>query len=190
MAHYVDLAGAAQWAVEMCQNPNVGYSQSYRNYQTVNGLTYFDCSSFTFFALWLGGGLDVGALGYHNVLADYQAGRANAWVVTTMINSLRSDGWWDLPPETTTWAPMDILAKTRTHTEFVYSAGLPGEIMGARNSSLPFADQVAIHTGYLGYFDVLLRYPEGEPPTPPIPGSRPLPIWLLKRAKEVNGFAL
>lgn len=189
MAHYVDLVGAMQWAVSMCNNPNVGYNQSYRNFQTVDGLTYFDCSSFTFFALWLGGGLDVGAFGYSTNLSDYQNGRANAWVVTSMISALRGDGWWDMPVSTDNWEPMDILAKTRTHTEFVYSKS-PLQIMGARNRSLPFADQVAIHPGYSGYFDVLLRYPEGEPPTPPIPGSKPMPIWLIKRAKELNGFAL
>lgn len=189
MAHPVDLTGAMQWAVEMCNNPNVGYSQSLRNYQSSNGRTYFDCSSFTFFALWLGGGLDVGAFGYPTNLSLYQSGQANAWIVTSMISALRGDGWWDMPTATSNWQPMDILAKTRTHTEFCYSQS-PLQIMGARNSSLPFVDQVAIHPGYPDYFNVVLRYPEGEPPTPPIPGSKPMPIWLLKRAKEVNGLAI
>lgn len=189
MAHPVDLTGAMQWAVEMCNNPNVGYSQSLRNYQSSNGRTYFDCSSFTFFALWLGGGLDVGAFGYPTNLSLYQSGDANAWIVTSMISTLRGDGWWDMPTATSNWQPMDILAKTRAHTEFCYSQS-PLQIMGARNSSEQFVDQVAIHPGDPGYFNVVLRYPKGEPPTPPIPGSKPMPIWLLKRAKEVNSLAI
>ncbi len=188
MAQHVDLVGAMQWAISMCNNPDVGYSQRYRNFQTVDGKTYFDCSSFTFFALWLGGGLDVGAFGYSTDLADYRNGDANAWVVSTMVSKLRGDGWWDMPVGTENWEPMDIVAKTRVHTEFVYSKS-PLQIMGARNSSLPFEDQVSIHAGYSDYYDVVLRYPDGDPPTPPIPGSKPMPIWLLKRAREVNGFA-
>lgn len=36
---------AYNWAVETCANENVGYSQEYRNQQTVKGITYYDCSS-------------------------------------------------------------------------------------------------------------------------------------------------
>ena len=37
---------AYQWAVNACNAPNIGYSQQYRRGQTVNGITYYDCSSF------------------------------------------------------------------------------------------------------------------------------------------------
>lgn len=33
-------------AKKLCDDPNVGYSEAYRN-QTINGKTYYDCSSFT-----------------------------------------------------------------------------------------------------------------------------------------------
>ena len=46
---------AYNWAIEVCSAPNVGYSQQYRNQRTVNGITYYDCSSFIWYALIAGG---------------------------------------------------------------------------------------------------------------------------------------
>lgn len=46
---------AYNWAVETCAKPNVGYSQQFRNQVTVNGITYYDCSSFVWYALIAGG---------------------------------------------------------------------------------------------------------------------------------------
>ena len=39
-----DLNTAYSWAINTCDAPNVGYSQTYRNQQQVNGVTYYDCS--------------------------------------------------------------------------------------------------------------------------------------------------
>lgn len=195
-----NLQGAYNWIEQQCNAANVRYSQSYRNMRTVDGLTYFDCSSLIFFGMWLGGGLDVAALGYSDILSwytnpNYETGEvANAWIVQTMEPKLISLGWvdvrLDMPEE---WLPGDILIKhNQWHTEMVYS-GQPNLMqMGARNSSLTAADQVSIHTLYTNYYDRILRDPTQPPPTPgpgPHPGpSYRLPIWLIKRAKEINGL--
>ena len=50
-----DINKAYSWAVGTCNAPNVGYSQAYRNAQTVGGITYYDCSSFINYALLAGG---------------------------------------------------------------------------------------------------------------------------------------
>lgn len=182
---YFDPTGMWQWAYDWTQRSDCAYDGQYRNYQRrpSDGKWCFDCSSFTFFACWLGGGLDVGALGYNNNLADYQAGNANAWNVTMMINSLRYAGWEQYNPRTDTWQFGDILALTHTHTEIFYQS--PTYTMGAKNS----ASGITITDYSRTYYDLLLRPPGSTPPgpDPPWPGpSRPVPIWLLKRAKEIQ----
>lgn len=176
--------GMFNWAVTWCNTANVGYSQTYRNFRTVNGITYFDCSSFTFFACWLGGNLDIGAMGYSTNIADYREGRANAWTVTTMISSLINYGWNSIPISNAVLQPGDILAKTRTHCE-IYYGDTPIQTMGARNSSLPLADQVAIHQTTLNYirsyYDLVLRPNGGQPPGPVPTQHRGIPLWMLLR---------
>lgn len=49
-----NLQAAYNWAIQECNRPNVGYSLTYRN-QVVNGITYWDCSSFIWKALKEGG---------------------------------------------------------------------------------------------------------------------------------------
>ena len=46
---------AYSWAVNTCNASNVGYSQTYRNQQTIGGITYYDCSSFIWYSLIAGG---------------------------------------------------------------------------------------------------------------------------------------
>lgn len=192
-----DLQAAYNWIEAQCNAANVRYDQTYRNMRTVNGLTYFDCSSLMFFGLWLGGGFDVGLYGYSETLTDYTNPTpghwANAWTVQTMEPILVSAGWvdvrLDMPEE---WLPGDILIKyNQWHTEMVYSPQPNLMQMGARTSKLPDADQVAIHTLYTGYYDRILRDPTQPPPTPgpgPHPGpTKRMPIWLIKRAKQLNG---
>lgn len=194
-----DLQAAYNWIEAQCNAANVRYDQTYRNMRTVNGLTYFDCSSLMFFGLWLGGGFDVGLYGYSETLTDYTNPTpghwANAWTVQTMEPILVSSGWvdvrLDMPEE---WLPGDILIKyNQWHTEMVYSPQPNLMQMGARTSKLPDADQVSIHTLSTGYYDRILRDPTQPAPTPgPGPGPHPgptkrMPIWLLKRAKQLNG---
>lgn len=121
----------------------------------------------------------MGAMGYNTNLADYQAGRANAWIVTGMINKLTADGWYQYDPRVETWQFGDILAKTRTHTEIFYQS--PTYTMGAKNS----ASGITITDYIRTYYDVLLRYPGPTPPGPTPPGpTLPMPIWLIKRGIE------
>ena len=49
-----DINRSYSWAINTCNADNVGYSQSYRNQKTVNGITYYDCSSFIWYALKAG----------------------------------------------------------------------------------------------------------------------------------------
>ena len=185
--------GMFSWAEGMCNAANVGYSQTYRNYQTVNGITYFDCSSFTFFAMWLGGGLDVGALGYSTDLTAYQQRTGNpppnAWVVSSMVQKLQALGWTQVSAsDPSQWLPGDILVKTRTHTEIFYSQ-TPFLCMGARGTgggTWPLADQVAIHSCPTTYYDQVWRDPSGPTPTPGQRTHGPMPAWLLKRGREIN----
>ena len=50
-----NIRDAYDWAVHTCEDPNVRYSQTYRDQQTVGNLTYYDCSSFIWYALIAGG---------------------------------------------------------------------------------------------------------------------------------------
>lgn len=176
------LQDAFNWAVDWCNRANVGYDQDYRNMQVHNGVTWFDCSSFTFFALWQGGGFDVGSLGYSTNLSDYTSipNTANAWVVHTMEQDLPSLGWTVYNIGQISPQAGDIVVKHYQHCEMVYSTS-PLATMGARNPDLPLADQVSIHTVTdLSWYDRIWRY-GGTPPTPPTPGA--FPPWLMKRAK-------
>ena len=170
------------WAVNVCNSGTAAYWQHIpeRNQQTINGITYYDCSSFLFFACWQGGGLDVGALGYNNNINDYHNGTANAWNVTMMIRSLTYAGFVQYDPRTEPWQPGDILVKTRTHTEICYAA--PTQTMGAHSPS----GGVSINQFQTGtsYYDVLLRWPGATPPVPPPVPTQPMPIWLLKAAVD------
>lgn len=179
------LQGAYNWAVNMCNRSMTAYDQSYRNMQVrpSDQRTCFDCSSFTFFALWLGGQFDVGSLGYSTTLSDYTSipNTANAWVVSTAEAGLPSLGWTCYNIGQITPQAGDIVIKIAEHCEFVYSAS-PLQLMGARNSSLPYDDQIAIHTvSDLSWYDHIWRY-GGTPPTP----GNPVPVWLLKRAIELQ----
>lgn len=50
-----DLTLAYNTCIEICNNPNVGYSQTYREGQTVGGITYYDCSSLMSYCCTVGG---------------------------------------------------------------------------------------------------------------------------------------
>lgn len=125
-----------QWAIDTCNKNNVGYSQTYRNQQTVNGITYYDCSSFIWYAL-LASGFDVVA-----------AHGGQSWPFTTrdMVSVLDALGF-NRVPVNDVWKPGDILVRNNQygqHTEMVYEGR---RTMGAHNSHLPLSEQVSINTG-------------------------------------------
>ena len=186
------IRDAFDWAVTECRRTDVAYSQTYRNQQTVNGITYYDCSSFIFFALWLGGGLDVGALGFPTNLSAYHNGSANAWVVTSMVYTYlpQVQGFEQFDASAVSWQEGDILAKTNVprsdrHTEMCYAP--PTQTMGAHNPSRG----VSINDFQTGtnYYNILIRWTGGGPgPVPPGP-TLPMPVWMMKRGQQIQrGF--
>lgn len=129
------LAAAYKWAVDMCNRADVGYYQlPYREGVRHNGITYYDCSSFIFYALKAAGfSVSGGAfttLGMPKVLTGlgfthYTAG---------------SDF---------VWKPGDIGLST-DHTEMCYKGGTGKAIfMGAHGrNGVALANQVSIGDRY------------------------------------------
>lgn len=124
------IQNAYNWAIECCANPNVGYSQDYRNQQTVNGITYYDCSSFIWFSL-IAGGFDV-----------ISANGGSTWPFTTstMTAALRVLGFTQYDPDIE-WLPGDILLRTG-HTEMAFDRT---RTMGAHTANTELEQQVSIN---------------------------------------------
>lgn len=129
---------AMNWWIEKCNDPAVGYSQDYRNERTVNGITYYDCSSFVWYGL--------GHAGYEINLS--------AWPFTTytMGGILKSLGFEEII--ITDFATFDfhvgdilvINSSEHQHTEIVHDLDNGGHTMGAHTSKKPLPDQVSINT--------------------------------------------
>ena len=167
----VNIEGLLRWCA-VYQGLGYGYSQVYRTMQTVNGVTFFDCSSYAFFALWLGGSVDVGGLGYDTDLSHYTSVPNEAFApalygvedMCRLLGAAQIDTLSMLRNG-------DLLVRADEHCEWVFDAERLLQV-GARNSSLPAGEQVAIHALYPGYYDYIWRF-EGSPP------ARPIPPWLL-----------
>lgn len=144
-----DLNTAYTWAVNTCNAPNVGYSQSNRNQRTVNGITYYDCSSFIWYALIAGGW-------------DPAAAYGSSWpfVTSDMASVLQQLGWQQVPIGGE-WLAGDIVIRSG-HTEMVYEGGTArGRTMGAHNANEPLADQVSIRSWYATSSDYTYIYRYG-----------------------------
>lgn len=126
------LQAAYDWAVQKCNEPNIGYSQQYRNQQTVGGITYYDCSSFIWYAL-KAGGFDV-----EGVYGTYP------FVTATMGAVLLQLGFIEYDASSGLWSKGDIMWTNSPygHTEMVYNP-LSFYTMGAHTDSVPLADQVS-----------------------------------------------
>lgn len=168
-----DITGAYNWAIRTCEDPNVGYSQAYRCQETVDGITYYDCSSFIWYALKDGGGFDVVAANNGN---DYP------FTTFTMEPVLINLGFVKYDACTVMWEPGDIVTAAE-HCEMVYES--TGEIgtgrtMGAHTDTVPLPDQVSIN-GINGCnaFPNIFKYSGGGV----IPGRRRrgLKIWQMIR---------
>lgn len=125
----MSLAQAYNWAVNKCNSDNVGYSMTYRYGQIVNGIEYYDCSSFISAALTAGGYF-----------------QSNPWFTTsTEISYLKQLNFTQLSASEP-WKAGDILWRAG-HTEMVYQPAESGGItMGAHTDAVPLADQVSINT--------------------------------------------
>lgn len=169
---------AYQWAFNTCNAPNVGYSQRYRNQRTVNGITYYDCSSFINYAL-LAGGFETPSYAPNN----------NAFTTATEANVLTALGFTEVSA-TDEYFAGDI-GLSDGHTEMCYSGGIgKGIFMGAHTSNALLDNQVSIGSSdgnaeYQRSFPRLFRYMGGEIPiVPPVPPYKPtsrkkkMPIWM------------
>lgn len=144
-----DINRCYTWAIETCNAPNVGYSTTYRNQQTVGGITYYDCSSFINFALIAGGFSTPGYAPAHNA---FTAG-------SDEISELLRLGFTEVDASGEI-KPGDI-GVSNIHTEMCYSGGIgQGVFMGAHTDNRPLADQVNI-SNYTSSFPRVFRYGNG-----------------------------
>lgn len=143
-----------QWAINTCNQANVGYSQTYRNQQTVNGITYYDCSSFVNYALIAGGAST----------PDY-APDNNAFTTHTEASVLLDLGWTEVSASGE-YKAGDI-GLSSSHTEICYKGGSgSGIFMGAHTSGVTLVNQVSIgsssgNASYTRSFPRLFRYGDG-----------------------------
>lgn len=144
-----DIDKVYTWAIQTCNAPDVGYSTTYRNQQTVGGITYYDCSSFVNFALNAGGFETPSYAPTHNA---FTAGSIE-------INELLRLGFTEVD-SSGEYKAGDI-GVSNGHTEICYQGGQgEGIFMGAHTDNRPLADQVCI-SDYVSYFPRLFRYGSG-----------------------------
>lgn len=146
---------AYQWAIDTCNKDNVGYSQAYRNQQTVNGITYYDCSSFINYALVAGG-----------FITTSYAPNHNAFTTVTMRNALIQLGFKRVTDGTLKAGDIGVSNNSQLqHTEMVYEVSEDGKTarwMGAHTDGVALANQVSISDTWVGlWFDELYRYGDG-----------------------------
>lgn len=134
-----NLGNAYQWLINTCNNPDVGYSQEFRNQQIIDGICYYDCSSIIWYSL-IAGGFDC-IEAYNRTVGNYYG---NAFTTWTEAEVLRALGFKALEINCE-WKSGDILIRNN-HTEMVYSGGYAsGVTMGAHSDDLPLVDQVSIN---------------------------------------------
>lgn len=149
-----DINRAYSWAIATCNAPNVGYSQSYRNQQTVGGITYYDCSSFINYALLAGGFETPSYAPNHNAFTTY-----------TEASELLRLGFTEVDANGE-YLPGDV-GLVSGHTEMCYRGGAGrGVFMGAHTDNAPLANQVSIGSSggnpdYERSFQRLFRYGDG-----------------------------
>lgn len=145
---------AYSWAIETCNAPNIGYSQSYRNAQTVGGITYYDCSSFINYAL-LAGGFETPSY----------APNSNAFTTYTEASELIRLGFTEVDASGEYLA--GDIGLSSGHTEMCYQGGSgKGIFMGAHTDNALLANQVSIGSSsgdatYQRSFPRLFRYGDG-----------------------------
>lgn len=142
------LQTAFTWAENKCEEPNVGYSQAYRRGEVVDGIQYYDCSSFIYAALDAGGFDFIPEYQWFWTGNQTQAMKSVGWTEYVFQDGVISDfalrngdvlirgaGRSDVPGDVST---------DEGHTEMVWNAAR-GYTMGAHSSSLPLYDQVSKH---------------------------------------------
>lgn len=149
-----DINKSYSWAIETCNAPNVGYSQKYRNKETINGITYYDCSSFINYAL-LAGGFETPAY----------APNKNAFTTYSEAAELLRLGFVEVNASGEYLA--GDIGLSSGHTEMCYRGGSgKGVFMGAHTDNATLNNQVSIgsssgNTNYERSFTRLFRYGKG-----------------------------
>jgi len=146
-----DINAAYRWAIDTCNDPDVGYWMDHRYQETINDITYYDCSSFIWYALVDGGGF---------VLPS------PAFVTGGMLQVLTDAGFNIItgPNAGTICYPGDILwhnhGSAGGHTEMVFAGGTgTARTMGAHGrNGIPLQNQVSINAGYVPFSDVGWEY--------------------------------
>lgn len=146
-----DINAAYRWCVDQCNNPNVGYWMDHRYQEEIDGITYYDCSSFMWYSLVDGGGF---------VLPS------PAFVTGDMLRVLTDAGFTIItsPSAGTICYPGDILwhnhGAAGGHTEMVFAGGTgTARTMGAHGrQGIPLQNQVSINAGYVPFSDVGWEY--------------------------------
>ena len=148
------INGAYTWAVNCCNLPKVGYSQAYRNQQTVNGITYYDCSSFINYALLAGG-----------FSTPQYAPNNNAFTTYDMEGALQQLGFTRVTDSVIKAGDIGV---SDTHTEMCYKGGTGKAVfMGAHGrNGIALVNQVSIGSSsgdpnYERTFPRIWRYGEG-----------------------------
>lgn len=169
-----NIQGFVNWCIEKCNEPNIGYSQQYREEQTVGGITYYDCSSFVWYGL-KHNDFDIDATGHPTYAFDTLA----------MPTDLPKMGFIQVD-RNGELLPGDI-GVNQTHTEVVYEGGTgQAKFMGAHSANYPLDQQVSINN-YITqgtFYDSIWRFtgsPTPEPPPVPTQDKK-MPVWMyLKR---------
>lgn len=139
-----DINKAYTWAIQTCNANDVGYSQNYRNQQTINGITYYDCSSFINYALNAGGFLTPNYAPNNNAFTTYTEPQVLLDLGFTEVSALGEYKAGDIGVDP-------------THTEMCYVGGSgSGIFMGAHTANTSLADQVSI-SNYTRSFQRLFR---------------------------------
>lgn len=148
------INGAYTWAVNCCNLPKVGYSQAYRNQQTVNGITYYDCSSFINYALLAGG-----------FSTPQYAPNNNAFTTYDMEGVLQQLGFTRVTDGVIKAGDIGV---SDTHTEMCYKGGTGKAVfMGAHGrNGIALVNQVSIGSSsgdpnYERTFPRIWRYGDG-----------------------------
>lgn len=146
-----------QWGTDICNSPTVGYSQAYRNQQTVGGITYYDCSSFINYALLAGGFETPSYAPNHNAFTTFSMGAE-----LLRLGWRRVESWEVLKP-----GDVGVSNNSQSeHTEMVHDVNSEtgyAHWMGAHTDGVPLADQVSITTYWQGkWFDEIYRYDKDE----------------------------
>ena len=146
-----------EWGTDVCNSPTVGYSQAYRNQQTVGGITYYDCSSFINYALLAGGFETPSYAPNHNAFTTFSMGAE-----LLRLGWRRVESWEVLKP-----GDVGVSNNSQSqHTEMVHDVNSEtgyAHWMGAHTDGVPLADQVSItNYGQGKWFDEIYRYDKDE----------------------------